>query len=704
MDKDSHINIAADRYTIEEEIGRGGMGVVLKAHDHMLNIPVAIKILGKDPTGERAVRLQREAQAAGRLSHPNIARILDFGRTPDSTPYMVMEYLEGTSLSDLIKQKLPDCKKAVPIFAQLAAALNYAHSNGVVHRDLKPSNVVLIELDASCHQAKLLDFGVARLFNEDLGLTKTGVVVGSPLYMSPEVACGDEATPLSDVYSFGCLMFETLTGEVPFKGASALETISMHRNNAPPLLTDLIPVQKLPRELVELIDECLRKNPAARPVDFKIIHDKLKTIQEKIDSKGLTPELIQRISNQHFKIRIYQFWKSKFGAIGMVSAIIALVGLGVSIFNSEQKRISENKAVSKHNVIENPLIQDNHITPNEGVTGKGFDYSYTKDGVIVSTDNSVDDGELVRLKNKVIVEAHLDHGIFDGSGLKYINPKHLISLSIKSRDIKEENLKYISSMKSLDMLRIDSPSLSDSGLKFIAPLHSLHTLNLSSNRITPNGVLCLETLPHLRDLGIKSSGITDDIYKSLVKLKELRFLYLKDSSLSKDIGVKLSKLKSLELLDLSGTKEISDKSFEELSKTKVAELFISNTVLSDTAMQNIAKIKSLSSLSLGNSRFNTESLKYLKDLPRLHRIDFSESENISDELIRNLIEMKELRTIIFNQTNITDAQFLKLTTMRNLNRVETYETNVSDETYQLFHETFERIWKRNCEAQGSLSD
>jgi len=348
MAEDSPKTIAAERYTVEEEIGRGGMGVVLKAHDKVLNIRVAIKILGKDPTGQGAARLQREATAAGRLTHQNIARVFDFGQTEDSTPYMVMEYLEGQSLADLIKEKgRLDCKTAIPIFMQVASAMSYAHSNGVIHRDIKPSNVLLVEQGQNKHFAKLLDFGVASIVNENQHLTRTGAIIGSPLYISPEQTTGEDATSSSDIYSFGCLMFETLTGEVPFKGSSALETMTMHRNTAPPLLTDLISVQMLPNEIVVLVDECLRKVPNNRPESFAAVLGRLQSVQDSFENKGLTADLIQKISNQHFKIRLHQFWKSRFGALTVVASILVLLGLGISMFQSEQRRIKETKLTPK---------------------------------------------------------------------------------------------------------------------------------------------------------------------------------------------------------------------------------------------------------------------------------------------------------------------------------------------------------------------
>lgn len=488
---------------------------------------------------------------------------------------------------------------------QIVSAMSYAHANGIVHRDIKPSNVMLSG-DISESQAKLLDFGVARFATQDLSLTRTGAIVGSPFYLSPEQAIGEDATPHSDVYSFGCLMFETLTGELPFRGATALETISMHRNEAPPLLTDLISVQMLPRELVKLVDECLREDPLARPQEFTDVAERLKFIQEKLENKRLTPELKQRISSQHIKIRLMQFWKSKFGFVVIFASVIIFAGLGVSIFNSEQKRISESTSIPKHSPIENPLVQSNLSIKD----GAGFDYSHTKTGLIVSSDNSVTDA----------------------------------------------NLKHLSSMHMLKTLRIVSPVITDEGLKQLSQIHSLECLHLFSDKITAHGVGYLESLPRLEELALRSSAITDDIVKPLKKMKKLREIYIKDSSVSEDIGIKLAALKTIEKLDLSGTKNISDKSFESLCSLKLKVLNLDDITFSASSFRSISEMKSLQTLMLGTSRFSPSDLSSLQELPILTRMDFSCRQEISDEMINKLVQIQQLDTLIFNDSKITDSQ------------------------------------------------
>lgn len=692
MGQDSPINIVADRYQIEGEIGRGGMGVVLKAHDRVLNIHVAIKVLGADPTGMGAARLQREATAAGKLTHQNIARIFDFGQTEDSTPYMVMEYLEGQSLSDLIQaQDRLAPKSAVPIFAQIASAMSYAHNNGVIHRDLKPSNVMSIEQGDSTFQAKLLDFGVARIFNDDQSLTRTGAMIGSPLYMSPEQTQGDEATESSDIYSFGCLMFETLTGQLPFKGMSALETMSMHRNSAPPLLTELISVQKLPNEIVTLVDECLRKTPLNRPANFAAVLERLKAIQDKLEYKSLTVEQIQKISNQHFKLRLHQFWKSKFGILTGVASLLVLAGLGLSMMQSEQKRVVETKMTPKSEP------SDTTVPAVLAVDFREEPFKTIRDANGISlhaNDTSNDDG-LKKMKGEKIFLAVLDHGAYDGSGLNYLNPKYLKRLIIANVSFKENNIRNLDSLQNLQLLSIKSDGLTDQDLEHVAKLKWLRELRLTSNNLTAKGIEKIANLPDLDYLVIESTGIKDDIVSPLFKMKKLRKLYLVNSSLSADFITKISPLALLDELSLENAKEISDKSFDALPKlSKLGLLNLAGVSLNEHALQRIGKMNSIQLLMLEDATFNSSHIKCLRNMQNLFHLSLKENKNITDELIEEIVQLKPLQELNLSDTNINDTQFLKLTRMRNLNSVSILGTKISPETLKTFRESHMLIRKK----------
>ncbi len=216
--------IIEDKYRVDALIGRGGMGAVFRAENLRIHKPVALKLLSApyEAGSDAERRFLREARVAGSLGHPNIVEVFDLGHTEDGMPFQVMELLEGQSLAERIRTEgaLPEAD-GLDIAAQILSALEAAHGRGVVHRDLKPENVFLVERSGGL-VAKLLDFGVSKSLTEQtLSITVTGVVVGTPYYLSPEQARGErDLDHRVDIWAMGVLMYETLTGVLPFKAES----------------------------------------------------------------------------------------------------------------------------------------------------------------------------------------------------------------------------------------------------------------------------------------------------------------------------------------------------------------------------------------------------------------------------------------------------------------------------------------------------
>lgn len=272
----------ADRYIIESVLGLGGMSVVYKAKHKLMDRTVAIKmmhnVLKQDVTALERFKL--EAQAASSLSHQNVITVYDFGVTPDGEPFFVMDCLEGESLKDLIERKGRIAyDRALSIFKQICEGLEAAHKRGIVHRDLKPANVIVTKQDDGSEHVRLVDFGIAKMLKQDgrqqQQLTKTGEVFGSPIYMSPEQCLGKDIDARSDIYALGCLMYETLSGEPPFLGNGFLETMNMHVGDKAKPLTEVVPDANLPTELVEVINRCMEKDPAARYQNVGEVRDTL---------------------------------------------------------------------------------------------------------------------------------------------------------------------------------------------------------------------------------------------------------------------------------------------------------------------------------------------------------------------------------------------------------------------------------------------
>lgn len=280
--------IIARHYKIISCLGEGGTSVVYKARHEFMDRVAAVKVLSPDriPDAKTIQRFQQEARSVSRLKHPNIVDVHEFGVDENKQPYLVMDYLEGSSLFELVEREGPlKPARAAAIFLQMADALQHAHEKGVIHRDLKPNNVILTKDADGKDTVKLVDFGIAKLNepeDKEKALTQTGEIFGSPFYMSPEQCRGQRLDHRSDIYSFGCLMYEIIIGEPAAKSDSVVDTLMIHISGLVPNFDDQPIVQKYAEQarqadtfenthehkcmtrLKQIIQSCINKEPSER--------------------------------------------------------------------------------------------------------------------------------------------------------------------------------------------------------------------------------------------------------------------------------------------------------------------------------------------------------------------------------------------------------------------------------------------------------
>jgi serine/threonine protein kinase len=278
------------KYRLEEHLGGGGMGTVYRATHLLIERPVAIKVLSQRFVGDQTAqeRFRREARAAGRMHHPNAVTVNDFGTTEDGWLYIVMELLEGRTLRDLLAHEAPlDPARAVSFMLQACAAVGAAHDANLIHRDLKPANIFIEQRPDLPAVAKVLDFGVAKFAvdehedNDYQTLTQVGAIIGTPRYMSPEQCAGTAPlTPASDVYSLGIILYEMLTGVVPFNADTPLALAMKQVTEAPRPPREIIPA--IPRELETVVLHALAKQAAARPPDANEFRRELHATAEEL--------------------------------------------------------------------------------------------------------------------------------------------------------------------------------------------------------------------------------------------------------------------------------------------------------------------------------------------------------------------------------------------------------------------------------------
>lgn len=268
--------VFVDKYDIQERLGSGGMSTVYKARHMFMDRIVAIKVL-KEKTAasqDSLLRFRREAKATAGLNHPGIVGINDFGLAPDGRAFLVMDYLEGESLSEYLQRhERLDLRTLLDYATQICDALQHAHDKNIVHRDLKPSNIMLIRDRDGTIRPKIVDFGLAKIIDDEqsisMKITQTGECFGSPLYMSPEQCLGNSTDTRADIYALGCIFFECLTGFPPIIGKNSAETIRGHVNNRPaPFPVDV----EIPQEMKLAVYRALHKERENRPQtarDFK---------------------------------------------------------------------------------------------------------------------------------------------------------------------------------------------------------------------------------------------------------------------------------------------------------------------------------------------------------------------------------------------------------------------------------------------------
>ncbi len=320
-------------YEVETLLGKGGMGVVYRARDSRLDRAVALKVLKPDLVAdkERRERFLREARAAAAITHPSIAQIYDVD-DQDGNIFIAMELVEGKTLRQLIQDKELDLQSSVEIAIQVTEGLSKAHDKGIVHRDIKSDNI-MVTPDG---HAKILDFGLAKLLAptadegedatqaETVAQTQLGMVMGTIAYMSPEQARGRAVSQTSDVFSLGVLTYEMVTGELPFKRDSPLET--MHAIAFEEVQPVTVVRKHLPPELHRIVSRCLRKKPEDRYSDARELAQDLKRLKQDIDSG------VQRSLPVDERVRLGLEWLKTSVPLGPTGVIVAVAAVALILY------------------------------------------------------------------------------------------------------------------------------------------------------------------------------------------------------------------------------------------------------------------------------------------------------------------------------------------------------------------------------------
>ncbi len=627
-----------DRYKPIAEIGRGAAGIVYLCRDRLLHKKVAVKVL-RSVTPDQLMSFQREAKATSKLNHPCVVAIMDFGSTSSGAPYMVMEYAKGINLKQYVDTHGPlPLEQAIATFVQIADALEAAHRRGVFHRDLKSSNVLIVISGQGLIEVRVIDFGVAVVTHatQEPTMLQGITIVGTPAYMSPDQVNGYPYDARSEVYALGCVLFEALTGRVPFEGDTALETIAKHAQDPVPALRDLRSGD-FPDKLQTVVEKCLSKDPDLRFQTMSDLGEALEsviyvTVADPIESSKSPPA----------------------DGFALPIAISLFVLLGLGLLAAYYASTSPTGSTTKASDEPRHLVREPSHDTNFNIFQRSWDEplrTYSKNG-IERTMTSItvyygDDNDLKALDlNAAPKTVNLESGAYTKAGFQRLKDCGIIQLKLA------DNVNCNDALHSLANSQIESLSINrclvdDESFSFVESLRHLKYVNIySCDRFKGSGWYYLSKSPVNT---VRWIPTPDDSHawqypskylRAVCELPSLKVLSLDGDALNQFNSIALSKSKQLQSLNLSGgVHPLTEKCFSAINEIKtLRKLELPGTMVST----NISALRGLHlhQLKIPWLHFDASMVKALLKL----NVDELELGFASGDtkLVRYLSQMKSL--------------------------------------------------------------
>lgn len=608
--EDDGLDLSAEQFPLERykplrKLGQGGSSKVYLAFDKLLRKRVAVKIL-HILRSEMLIAFQEEARATSKLVHPNVVCILDFGVTAYDIPYMVLEYFESQSLYEILeKQGRLQPEECWIVFSQVCKGLCYTHDQGVYHRDLKPANILINGLGSDDVQVKIIDFGVAKVFElTDGGVEGQGdTIAGSPGYMAPDQVIGNQFDQRSEIYSLGCLLFEALTGRKPYEAESTLALMSMHVHSTVPRLMDVNHREIGPVQ--QVIDRCLAKD----------MNNRYQTMLELFD-------VIDNLRNEDCELSELNFdSKRKHRKVlrrWTVVLMIVMLAIFVAIFATNYGyEFSANRNSSKQADL-----------PDSAILKK----SVSRELKIQSLESVGED----------LLERRL---LPVGSG-----PNHYYA----SGDWSDADYKSLQAVKDIQGLSLTGKQISDTALKHLVSL-PLIGIDLSKTSIKDEGVKHLAEMKTLKRIRLDDTDITDVAVDTLSSLPNLTYINLKGTRVTNKACGALSKIRTLDVIDLRNVKGINGESLEKLKNQPVINwLVLNGTDLTAKGVAQLGTLDNVRKLSLAYCGLNDEKVCSLKNL-KVSTLDLS-GNAISDRSLICIAGITSLNCLVIADCpGITDS-------------------------------------------------
>jgi serine/threonine protein kinase len=586
---DSLKEIAGGRYQLLGVLGRGGVGVVYKARDSVLDKVVAIKRLLHSASSNQTARFHREAKILASLKHPNVLGALDFGISEKNEPYLVLEFLEGDTLAEWLRQNGPmPVNLALSVFEKLAQGIAYAHAKGIAHRDIKPSNIILLE-EGETLKPLLVDFGLAKDLETEQDFTTSGVMLGTPKYMSPEQVHGEKSDMRSDIYAIGCVLFETLTGTPPFKADTVLETLQMHssfdaesiKERAERLGMESSEIEAIPDSLENIVSQCMKKAPEQR---YKNGRELLHALQE-VELSGSRP-----VSTPMFEYGSFKGQTITKKQICLLILLVILPTAGIAFVNWRPKTNSNTERISRE-VFKRPM-------PMASID-IGVEDRFTSDNGRTSAREASD---------RDLKEA-IDRD------------DQITELELLECSITPEGIRQIERLKNLRMVIIPAERLKEwaPALANCRSLRKIESNGFVGAQITLEGMSILSKAENLEILSFEHCKLADNALRQLKTLSRINHVSfnqctgLGGKNLAPVLRLKLNYM-SIERCD------IDEQSLNTIKSIKLGHLRISDCAgLKLQNLEFIATFPHIEALELKSKGVSTIKLKHLVDAANLKR-------------------------------------------------------------------------------------
>ncbi|MFO0863313.1 MAG: protein kinase [Gemmataceae bacterium] len=698
-------------YRILKVLGSGGMGMVLQAEDLRLRRTVAMKVMKPEAAAKSGARERflREAQAAAAIEHPNVVSILHVGEDRD-VPYLIMPWLKGKSLEDRLREDPPlDVGESARLGSQVAAGLAAAHQQGLIHRDIKPANLWLDESG----QVKILDFGLARDLTDEVHLTHSGMILGTPSYMSPEQANGEQVDPRCDLFSLGVVLYRMTTGRLPFRTGSVMSALASLAIDTPASPQSLNP--SIPNELSELILALLEKEPAKRPSSAIEIAERLRFLERSPNAEhdnGSTlnlsagveagPHAIEAMEPTSAKRRPQR----KLLALGFIAFLVAASTIffmrtptgtvRVEILDdSIEATLTKNGAVFKGTEKSNPIavaVGDHTLKVRHGDLEFETKQFVLRRGDTVHLKVELLPGKIQVVEgDRVIGEENLHASDPDRRAAEYVLsiggtvkiddqtrdrtetrdlPRKKFKLTevslTENQKVDDRGLANFDGCKDLKFIDLGGTKVGNAGLVHFRQCRDLNTLCLWNTHVTDEGLAhfkdCSElSVLFLWDTQISDAGLAH--LKDCRKLKEIRLLRTKVT----DAGlVCFEHWKDLTLVDLSDT-SVTDAGLVHLKGCKALTVFgVNDTKVKDAGLANFRGCSALSKIYAWNTDLSDPGFVHFKDCVHIAELHIWKTR-IGDQGLSAFKNCKNLKLVYVQDTLVGDSG---LEHLKNCNAIE----------------------------------